>query len=309
MQLRRQRTTPDLGSHDSRDVPAAHGPRRILGGEHPLRTLGRGWRRASMLTGAALALVAAPVAIAASADGSRAHAASLGDNKPIKGAIHNPAGGSYFRTTGIFANVGGWTARVKNVGNGGAGTFGCRAPASGLACLEAENSKGGLAFTFAGNGNSGGQILLTNSNAAPFTTNAHGLAAGLNANYLQGKQASEFQLANQPAENANKLGGQPASSYVNAGQLLFAEVVPASAGSEYKLEGNRGATAVSASGGTVTVTFGTTNVSKCSYTASPVGAALSSGQIGVAPAGGNTSAVAVSLPSGFGGGFDLQVVC
>jgi hypothetical protein len=301
MQLRRQGTTPDLGNDDSRDL-GADTPRRIFGG---------GWRRASILTATALALGVAPVAIAASAPdvGTHARAAGLGGNKPMKGAIHNPASGAYFRTTGIFANVGGWTARIKNVGAGGAATFACHAAASGLPCLQAENSKGGLAFTFAGNGGSGGQILLTNANAAPFTTNAHGVATGLNANYLQGKQASEFQLANQPAEDASKLGGQPASSYVGTGQLLFADVAPAAAESEYKLEGNRGATAVSASGGTVTVTFGTTNVSKCSYTASPIGAALSSGQIGVAPAGGNTSAVAVSLPSGFKAGFDLQVVC
>lgn len=260
-------------------------------------------RRAALLGGTSLAIALAPVALAFGAGAHRlAHTATLSDNTPIKGAIHNPASSAYLRTTGIFANFNSWAMRVQNLGSGGAGTFGCKAPGSGAACLAAENTKGGLAFSFATTGLTGGKILLTNPNGAPFTTNAHGEATGLNANYLQGKTASEFQLANQPAANANALGGKPASEYAIGG-LLFADV------SEGKIQHTRGATAVSQSGNSFTVTFGSVNVSQCSFTASPAGAVLSGAQLGVEAASGNASAVVVNAPSGFSGAFDLQVIC
>jgi hypothetical protein len=257
-----------------------------------------------VLTGAALAIVAAPVAIASSAGASRsAHAATLSDNTPIKGGIHNPASSSYLRTTGIFANFSSWTTRVLNLGSGGAGTFVCKAASGASACLASENSKGGLAFTFATTGATGGEILLTDPSGAPFTTNAHGEAKGLNANYLQGKEAKEFQLANQPAANANELGGKPASEYA-VGALMFADVSPAGT-----ILNTRGASAAAKEGESFKVTFGTADVSKCSFTASPTEAALTSGQLGVEPSSGNASAVVVRPPASFSGGVDLQVIC
>lgn len=267
----------------------------------------RGWANAVALAGAALALAAAtvaPAALAAGTGNGRAHSAFLSDNKPLKGAIHNPASSAFLRTTGIFANFSGWTARIQNLGSGGAGVFGCKASGSSQACLASENGKGGLAFTFATNGNVGGQILLTNPNGAPFTTNAHGEATGLNANYLQGKQASEFQLASKPAANSEALGGVPASEYAKTSQLLFADV-----SSTGTILSTRGATAASTSTNSFTVTFGTLNVSKCSFTASPQGAALAGGALGVEASGSSTSAVVVNAPAGFTGGVDLQVVC
>jgi hypothetical protein len=271
----------------------------------PERLTRRGRRRAALLGVATAAVVAAPVALAAGTSTHHfAHAATLADNTPLKGAIHNPASGAYLRTTGIFANFSSWTTRIQNVGSGGAGTFGCKASSSGSACLASENNNGGLAFTFASTGSTGGKILLTNPNAAPFTTNAHGQASGLNANYLQGKEAKEFQLAKEPAANANELGGKPASEYLTTGQLLFADV-----SSEAKIVSTRGATAVTPSGQTFTITFGTANLSKCSLTASPTGAALTTGQLGVEVSTSNASQAIVSAPSGFTGGFDLQVLC
>jgi hypothetical protein len=265
--------------------------------------LRHGWRRAAAFSGTALALLAAPVALASGGD-KRASSAILGDNTPLKGAIHNPASSSFFRTTGIFANFSSWTLRVKNAGSGGAGTFGCKASSSGSACLEAENTNGGLAFEFATTGSTGGKIQLPSSSDSPFTTNAHGEASGLNANYLQGKQASEFQLVSKPAANSEALGGVPASEYAKTGQLLFADVSATGT-----IQNTRGATAASASANSFTVTFGTTNVSKCSFTASPQGAALTTGALGVEASTGNTSAVVVNAPAGFTGGVDLQVLC
>lgn len=256
------------------------------------------------------AAIATPVAIA-SGNGSPARARTAGlaaaGGLPIRGGIHNPPHSSYFRTTGLFSDNGGWTTRIENLGNGGAAILGCHAFEGGLPCLDSYNMAGGLAFTFNTSGKVGGEILLRNPNGAPFTTNAHGVATGLNANFLQGRQASEFQLASQPAANATnaeKLAGQPASAYVSAGQLLFANVVTGP-----KLEGARGATAVTQSGTAYTITFGTADISKCAFTASPRGAALTSGQFGVEPSAKSKSDVIVNAPSGFAGGFYLQVTC
>lgn len=264
-----------------------------------------GRSRLILVAGVAIAVVAAPVALASSGGGT-AHkaAANNNDRSSLRGGIHNPPHASFARTTGLFANTRGWVSRTKNLGSGGAATLVCHAPAGGAACLEAANTKAGFAFAFKSSGSTGGTILLKNAEGAPFTTNAHGVATGLNANYLEGKQASEFQLAAKPAADSEKLGGQTPDHYVNTGELLFANV---EAGP--KITSTRGATAVTAAGSTYTVVFGTTDVSKCSYTASPEGAALASGAIGVAPVENNAPAVAVSVPAGFTGGFDLQVVC
>jgi hypothetical protein len=260
------------------------------------RLLQTGWRRAAILSGMALALCAAPVALAGSLEDA--------GGQPVRGGVKNPSSGGYYQTTQIWANNSSWGTRQSNLGSGGSAIYGCRSLAGGLPCLDADNLKGGPAFSFITTGAVGGSILVGSSADAPFTTNGHGEAKGLNANYLQGKQANEFQLANQPAANANELGGQPASSYVSTGQLLFADVAAGPV-----IQSTRGATTVGQLESTYTVVFGTTNVSKCAYTASPQGAALTSGQLGVAASATNTSAVVVSAPSGFSGGFDLQVVC
>lgn len=283
---------------------ASDGPRKALGSVLS-GSVGRG--TAVIVLAAA---IGAPVAIASSNGSSmRARAAGLAaaGGMPIRGGIHNPPNSSYFRTTGLFSDNGGWTTRIENLGNGGTAILGCHAFEGGLPCLDSYNLVGGLAFTFNTSGKVGGEILLRNPNGAPFTTNAHGVAAGLNANFLQGKQASEFQLASQPAANATnaeKLAGQPASAYVSAGQLLFANVVTGP-----KLEGARGATAVTQSGTAYTITFGTADVSKCAFTASPRGAALTSGQFGVEPSSKSKNDLIVNTPSGFAGGFYLQVTC
>jgi hypothetical protein len=260
------------------------------------RLLQPGWRRAAIVAGTVLALCAAPVALAGSLEDA--------GGQPVRGGVKNPASGGYYQTTQIWANNASWGTRQSNLGSGGSAIYGCRSLAGGLPCLDADNLKGGPAFSFITTGTVGGSILVGNSGDAPFTTNGHGEAKGLNANYLQGKQASEFQLASQPAANASELGGQPASAYVSTGQLLFADV-----GAGPVIQSTRGATTVGQLESTYTVAFGTTNVSKCAYTASPQGAALTSGQLGVAASAANTSAVVVSAPSGFDGGFDLQVVC
>ena len=53
----------------------------------------------------------------------------------------------------------------------------------------------------------------------------------------------------------------------------------------------------------------TSNVSKCSYTASPTGPALASGSIGVAGDTSNPDIVDVNAPAALPQGFHLQVIC
>lgn len=261
--------------------------------------------RAAALAGAAIAIAVAPVALA-SGGGWHRHRARMArhhHSNALRGGIHNPPFSAFSRTTGIFSNNHGWVTRTKNLGSGGAAMLLCHASPGG-ACLAAKNSSAGMAFSFSSAGSTGGTIQLKNAKGAPFTTNAHGVATGLNANFLQGKQAAEFQLASKPAQDSAKLGGQPPSHYVSTEQLMFADVAPGA-----KLENARGATAVSASGTVFTVTFGKMDLSKCSFTASPQGGALTSGQLGVGLNKTNKAAVEVSAPAGFTGGFDLQVVC
>jgi hypothetical protein len=250
---------------------------------------------------ASLAVALALLCVATAAFGG---AFAYANGQSVRGGVKNPTFGGFSGTTQIWANNSTWGTRQSNLGSGGSAIYGCRSLKGGLPCLDADNLKGGPAFEFITTGAVGGSILVANSSAAPFTTNGHGVATGLNANYLQGKQASEFQLASQPAANASELGGQPPSAYVSTGQLLFADV-----GAGPVIQNTRGATTVGQLETTYTVVFGTTNVSKCSFTVSPQGAALSDGQLGVAPSTSNASAVVVTAPAGFAGGFDLQVVC
>jgi len=304
---------PDANRRGGRPGDDSSAPRQPRG-----RTLGQGWRRAALMSALAVGAVAAPLALAAGGSpraqpaSSQATATAAASANPIRGAIHNPPNSAYSRTTGIFARSEGWTGRLENLGSGGAATLGCHALAGGPPCLGASNQASGLAFSFSSGGSLGGEILVHNTTGAPFTTNAHGVAAGLNANYLEGKQANEFQLVNQPAANAEALGGRKAGEYAITGQLLFADVAVGPVVSV--IEGHRGATAVTqapdGSGTAYTVTFGTANLVNCSFTASPQGGVLTGGQLGVEGGGASSpSTVVVRAPAGFTGGFDLQVIC
>jgi hypothetical protein len=287
--------------------------------------ISRDGRRAAVVGGCLLALAATPLAF------------GFGEGSPVKGGARNPstnASLSYNAQTEIIANNNSYGTRQSNKGTGGGAIYGCRAPVGGPACLSGVNLNKGLAFSFSSSGNVGGTISLANPNGAPFTTNAKGVATGLNANYLQGYQASAFQLASKPvanattAANATNLGGQPASYYLPANSVLFAYVSPTGA-----LGTNRGAVSAGSAGSpNFFVTFNS-NVSGCSFTASPVGGALTGGQLGVASAGAaNANTVYVYVPTVLNntangspapasaplttspatlppGGFDLQVNC
>jgi hypothetical protein len=268
------------------------------------RKLARGGRRTVFASLAAFAAIAGGTALAA------------GDGSPIIGGVRNPSSNPSLSFTGetqIIADNSTFGTRQSNKGTGGGAIYGCRAATSGPGCIVADNIVKGLAFQFISGGSTGGQITLADTKGAPFTTNATGVATGLNANYLQGHQATDFAVAagatgatgatgvTGAAANSVALGGVPASGYEQTSQLLFAAVDASGA-----LGNNRGAASASnPSAGSYKVAFDI-NISKCSFTASPMGASIS-GALGVALDPGATNTVDVSTPAPVA--FQLQVIC
>jgi hypothetical protein len=200
------------------------------------------------------------------------------------------------RETQIITNNDTYGTRQSNlrVGDGGGAIYGCRSATGHEPCVRANNLNTGRAFEFATKGNEGGRITTKDAKGVPFTTNATGVATGLNADRVDSHDASDFAAAT---------------------DLLFAAVTDATATAPASVTG-RGATKVvksSTTSGTPPVTTNTftvtfnKDVSKCSYTASPVGASVPVAP-GVAPTPNNPTSVTVNFgdqsPS-----FHLQVIC
>jgi hypothetical protein len=148
----------------------------------------RVWIIASSLL---LAVCIAPFAIAA------------GEGKPVNGGARNPSNNesqAYTRETEIIANNGTYGTRQSNKSdNGGGAIYGCRSGAGGSLkgnepCLRASNIATGYAFELESRGVQGGTITVGNGgdNTKPFTTNATGVADGLNADRVDGKNASDI---------------------------------------------------------------------------------------------------------------------
>jgi len=99
---------------------------------------------------------------------------------------------------------GGYVTRQSNLSpDGGGAVYGCRSQAGGSAakpapqnpCLRANNLSSGLAFEFnASNGDIGGlfSVGAGGDSKKPFTTNATGVATGLNADELDSLDASQI---------------------------------------------------------------------------------------------------------------------
>jgi hypothetical protein len=215
-------------------------------------------------------------------------AMGFGEGRALILGKRNPSGHrTLTKETQIIGNTSTYATRQSNKkdGDGGGAIYGCRSNPGNEPCIRANNLKTGRAFEFATRGNEGGRIETGNTAGAPFTTNATGVATGLNADRVDGKEAADF----------------AAASDVTAlqGSLLFAVVND----TNDTLSSARGATAVSQAGNDYTVTFNK-DVSKCSYTATPVGptpAALS------VQAGAQNTQVVVNAAAPTS--FHLQVIC
>lgn len=164
--------------------------RLVPGKENPMHRL-QFLKRGPVIIAAAL--VAALVAT------SFASGATSGST--LFGGKRNPGSTSQSFTseTQIIASNSTYGTRQSNKSdNGGGAIYGCRSKQGGSEknfspCLRASNLVDGRAFEFANlGGPEVGRITSSNVNSAPFTTNATGVATGLNADRVDGKNASDI---------------------------------------------------------------------------------------------------------------------
>jgi hypothetical protein len=225
-----------------------------------------------------------------------AGALATGEGRALFGGQRNPSSGSLTRETQVIANNSSYGTRQSNKGTGGGAIYGCRAASDSEPCIRANNLKAGKAFEFDTQGREAGSITVKDTAGVPFTTNATGTVKNLSADTVDGKDSTDLAAA---------------------GDLLFATVNADGT----LVAGARGATAAvksNAAEQTYTVTFNR-DVSKCSFTASPVGGSTDY-TLGVAS--GTTTDPATTKPANVivderdvadgntaGRGFQLQVIC
>jgi hypothetical protein len=239
-------------------------------------------------------------------------AMGFGEGRSLLLGKRNPSSNANLALTSeteIIANTNTYGTRQSNKkdGDGGGAIYGCRSNPGNEPCIRSNNLKGGRAFEFETVGKEAGRIEVGGDHTgAPFTTNATGVATGLNADQVDGKSATDF---------------APATA------LSFAIVSDSGTGTPTVT----GPAATAATPPTVAyATTGTDNnavytidfkrdVSKCSYTASVAGSAAALAP-GVAAVNGQVNQVAVNLGSSAGaapadprtpnrGSFHLQVIC
>jgi hypothetical protein len=196
---------------------------------------------------AAVALGVVPVATARSGDAPVAQAAQTSAGDPIRAEVRNGTTAKETEIIGKFnattGSKGGYVTRQSNTQTGskagGGAIYGCRGAAGGTAsgsapCLRASNLAAGFAFEFVGEGDVVGQISVgdgktANSKAKPFTTNATGVATGLNADQVDGKSASDIaagvsvggvhvEADGRLTAAINRRGGTPTVSRTGTGQ-------------------------------------------------------------------------------------------
>src|SRR3954447_24061733 len=213
--------------------------------------------------------------------GAPSVAMGYGEGRSLLLGKRNPSSNPNLATTHeteIIANSSTYGTRQSNKkdGDGGGAIYGCRSNPGNEPCIRAANLKGGRAFEFATVGKEGGRIEIGGDHTgAPFTTNATGVATGLNADQVDGKSASDFAAAT---------------------SLTFAIVSDSPAATAATVTGPTSPTVTEATVGgdaVYTVDF-KRDVSKCSYTASPVGSSSATAP-GVAAVAGQVNQVAVNL--------------
>jgi hypothetical protein len=163
-----------------------------------------------LATSVVLALVVSPIALAATA----------GNGSTLKGGARNPGSNgsqTFTQETQIIADTSTYGTRQSNKSaTGGGAIYGCRAKAGAgnKPCVRASNLVDGLAFQLSTGGPLAGTIeAVGGANAKPFTTNATGIATGLNADRVDSKSADEITAA----------GAKAATDAVTSG-IRFASV-------------------------------------------------------------------------------------
>ncbi len=161
-----------------------------------------------------LAIMVTPFALAA------------GEGGPITGGQRNPdndASHALTRETQVIADTSTYGTRQSNKSNSGGGAiYGCRSGAGGSPkdnepCIRSNNLAKGLAFEFETKGDQAGTINALGGDAArPFTTNATGVATGLNADRVDSMSADQIiqsavsQATGKPASTTPATGTTPA---------------------------------------------------------------------------------------------------
>src|SRR3954451_8037442 len=137
-----------------------------------------------VLSSLILALLVAPFAVAADGDAVRAGGRT-----------------TFTSITRVLGDSSTYATQQSNLrnGDGGAARYGCRSSAANEFCLLSKNTGGGGSFRFtSANSLLGGVIDVdppsgkTARDAKPFTTNATGVATGLNADEVDGMSADDI---------------------------------------------------------------------------------------------------------------------
>ncbi|HEX2161235.1 MAG TPA: hypothetical protein VHF88_05375 [Thermoleophilaceae bacterium] len=219
------------------------------------------------------------------------------------GGKRNPRAGAYDTETKVIATNNTWGMRYSNrtVGGGGGVLFGCRSepggtPQRNYPCMRSRNVANGLAFEMVTAGLLGGTISVGSGgdNAKPFTTNATGVATGLNAERVGSKTPAQLT--------------SDALSAVQ-GTLSFAQVSAAGASPAH-----RGVSSVGhPSTGTYTVTFANP-VNACALTATQSASGTDVGTIGTELGADNRTVTVTTLglipePALADRAFSISAVC
>lgn len=153
------------------------------------RFRGAGNAKWVLATAVVLAVVVAPFAVAQSTG--------------LIGGKRNPRSGAFSSETQVIAKNSTWGMRYSNraVGGGGGLLFGCRSepggtPQKNYPCARSRNVAKGLSFEFVTAGSLAGTITAGRGgdNAKPFTTNATGVATGLNAERVGSKTPGQLTI-------------------------------------------------------------------------------------------------------------------
>lgn len=256
----------------------------------PFRTGSGGNAKWVLAAGLVLALLVSPLAVA--------------QTTGLIGGKRNPRSGSFSTETKVIASNSTWGMRYSNraLGGGGGLLFGCRSAPGGTPqkhypCARSRNVANGLAFEFLTGGSLVGTITAGRGGDAtkPFTTNATGVATGLNAERVGSQTPAQLTDA--------------ALSAVQ-GTLSFARV--SAVGTSIAVRGVAGVTHPST--GTYAVTF-QNPVNTCALTATQSAAGTDVGTVGTQLGADNKTVTVSTLsllpapPALADRAFDISAVC
>ena len=236
-----------------------------------------------------LALVISPLAVA--------------QTTGLMGGKRNPSKGAFSKETLVIASNKDWGMRYSNraVGGGGGLLFGCRSkpggtPARNYPCARSRNVADGLSFEFLTGGSLAGTITAGRGgdNTKPFTTNATGVATGLNAERVGSQTPAQLTGAAVSAVEATR---------------RFARVSAAGNG----IAGRGVSNVTHASTGTYNVVFGAP-VNGCALTATQSATGTAVGPVGTSLGPDNQTVTVTTLellptPGPADRAFDITATC